>query len=120
MEKLSDEQIAKDVCQYLEEIMQKHRKNNAWKLPKLKQIIVTRWFTNGNFRGVYSYRNQDSDAKSITNQDLSLPICDDNGCPRILFAGEATDADHYGTVHGAMSSAEREVLRLQTFWKNNQ
>ena len=69
-------------------------------------------------KGVYSYRNQSSDLKGITNKDLSNPIYV-NGCPRILFAGEATDSDHYGTVHGAMCSSVREVERLEAFWKNN-
>jgi hypothetical protein len=36
------------------------------------------------------------------------------------FQGEATDAEHYGTVHGAMSAAAREVSRLEAFWNNNQ
>lgn len=31
---------------------------------------------------------------------------------RVLFAGEATDQSYYGTVHGAMNSADREVKRL--------
>ena len=39
---------------------------------------------------------------------------------RKIFQGEATDAEHYGTVHGAMSAAAREVSRLEAFWKNNQ
>ena len=48
----------------------------------------------------------------ITNVDLSHPLTDSDGRLRILFAGEATDGSYYGTVHGAMNSAEREVNRL--------
>lgn len=119
MENLTDEEIAEDVCKYLEGIMRKNKKDPEWKLPTLRQIVVTRWHSNPNFKGVYSYRNQTEDAKGVTNKDLSSPVYV-NGCPRILFAGEATDFSHYGTVHGAMSAAQREVERLEAFWKNNQ
>ena len=119
MESLTDTEIAQDICDYLQDVMQKYKNDSNWKIPKLRKIIVTRWHSNPNFCGVYSYRNQESDAKGIVNKDLSWPVYV-QGCPRLLFSGEATDAEHYGTVHGAMSAAEREVSRLQAFWKNNQ
>ncbi len=119
MEELSDDEIASDICHYLESIMQKFKRDPSWKLPKLRQIVVTRWSSNPHFCGVYSYRNQNSDAQGITNEDLSRPESIKE-CPRVLFAGEATDAKHYGTVHGALSAAQREVARLELFWKNNQ
>ena len=118
METLTDQEIADDICDYLENIIKEYKNDPTWKLPELKRIIVTRWNSNTNFCGVYSYRNQDSDANGIKNKDLSTPILV-RGCPRILFAGEATDEKHYGTVHGALSAAEREVNRLKIFWKNN-
>ena len=118
METLSDDDIAQDLCSQLQSIISKYRNDPNWQLPKLKQTVVTRWYTNSNFKGVYSYRNQSCDLKGITNKDLSTPIYV-NGYPRILFAGEATDTDHYGTVHGAMGSGVREVDRLEAFWKNN-
>ncbi len=49
----------------------------------------------------------------ITNVELSYPLTDESGNLRVLFAGEATEGSYYGTVHGAMISAEREVNRLQ-------
>ena len=118
METLSDSEIAEDLCSKLQSIISKYKQDPNWTLPKLKQIIVSRWYSNPNFKGVYSYRNHSSDLKGITNKDLSHPIYV-NGCPRILFAGEATDSDHYGTVHGAMCAGAREVDRLEAFWKNN-
>jgi monoamine oxidase len=44
--------------------------------------------------------------------DLAHPLTDESGRLRVLFAGEATDGSYYGTVHGAMNSAEREVGRI--------
>ena len=48
-----------------------------------------------------------------TEDDL---ILDDDGVPRILFSGEATSKIHYGTVHGAMNSARREIDRIISSW----
>ena len=87
METLTNEDIAQDVTDYLQEIMRKYKADPDWKLPKLRQIVVTRWNSNPNFCGVYSYRNQDSDAKGIVNKDLSVPVYV-RGYPRLLFAGE--------------------------------
>ena len=36
---------------------------------------------------------------------------------RILFAGEAMEPYHYGTVHGAMCASVREVYQLKHFEK---
>ena len=87
METLTNEDIAQDVTDYLQEIMRKYKDNPDWNLPKLRQIVVTRWNSNPNFCGVYSYRNQDSDAKGIVNKDLSVPVYV-RGYPRLLFAGK--------------------------------
>ena len=89
METLSDLEIEQDICNYLQDVIRKYKTDPNWKIPKLRKIIVTRWNSNPNFCGVYSYRNQDSDAKGIVNKDLSLPVYV-QGCPRLLFAGEAT------------------------------
>ena len=117
-ESLPDEIISQDIKMYLESILQKHYQNEKWELPTIEKVFVTRWSSNPNFRGVYSFRNHQCDLQGIANKDLAQPIFID-GFPKILFAGEATDKDHYGTVHGAMSAATREVNRLEAFWKNN-
>ena len=49
METLTDEEIGQDVCQYLQEVMQKYKGDPEWQIPKLRQIIVTRWNSNPNF-----------------------------------------------------------------------
>ena len=48
---------------------------------------------------------------------LGEPLLDDkNDQPLVLFAGEATHAEHYGTAHGAFMSGEREAERLLSAW----
>ena len=39
-------------------------------------------------------------------------------CPRVLFAGEATDFTRYGTMDGAMQSGKREAKRLHDYLKS--
>ena len=38
-------------------------------------------------------------------------------CPRVLFAGEATDVSRYGTMDGAMQSGKREAERISKYLK---
>ena len=51
METLSNDEIAQDVCEKLQSIISKYKQNPNWVLPKLRQIVVTRWHTNDNFKG---------------------------------------------------------------------
>ena len=39
-------------------------------------------------------------------------------CPRVLFAGEATDFTRYGTMDGAMQSGKREAKRIYEYLKS--
>ena len=51
METLSNDEIAQDVCEKLQSIISNYKQNPNWVLPKLRQIVVTRWHTNDNFKG---------------------------------------------------------------------
>ncbi len=72
--------------------------------PQPTNTHVTRWGTDPNFGGSYSYWAVGS--SPADNVSLSLPE------GRVLFAGEATDQLYFGTVHGAMLSGMREAGRL--------
>lgn len=53
-----------------------------------------------------------SNADDASTTLLAMPILDKNSIPLIQFAGEATNAHFYSTVHGAVDSGWREAQRL--------
>lgn len=67
--------------------------------------VATQWDRDPHSLGAYSFRpvgSRDTDMDA-----LAAPV---GG--RLLFAGEATIADHYQTVHGAFMSGLREAHRI--------
>ena len=81
-----------------------------------------RWGSNPFFKGAYSYRTISADRLNISPKDLAKPLTitehyngKEEQCPKILFAGEATEFTRYGTLDGAMMSAAREAKRLANF-----
>jgi monoamine oxidase len=74
--------------------------------PTPTDALVTRWRSDPWARGSYSFIPLDGSRRHMCS--LSQPEWDG----RLLFAGEATDPDYYGSVHAAMRSAAREVRRF--------
>ena len=72
MERLSDKEISDTILIHLESVVQKSRNDPDFRIPELKQIIVTRWDSDPFFRGVYSYRNHESDLVTIDYKCLFL------------------------------------------------
>lgn len=72
----------------------------ATALPPLADWRVTRWAADPWSRGAYSYLAPGT--SPVTRRSLAHPVDD-----RLFFAGEATDPDHPGTVHGALASGQR-------------
>jgi [histone H3]-N6,N6-dimethyl-L-lysine4 FAD-dependent demethylase len=80
--------------------------------------VVTLWHKDRFARGCYSYVGVNacgrffdkivfSKIRIFLAEDydrLADPICDENGVPRVLFAGEHTHRHYPATVHGAMLS----------------
>ncbi|KAH1006660.1 hypothetical protein HUJ05_007370 [Dendroctonus ponderosae] len=75
------------------------------------------WLSNPNFRGTYSYESTES-GKGLPRQ-LGAPLVDENGKPKVLFAGEATHPYYFSTVHGAIESGYREAERLIQLYQTN-
>ena len=66
---------------------------------------MTRWSTDPFARGSYSYPAVGG--KPEDRQTLAAPVAD-----RLFFAGEATNAVKYATVHGAYASGQRAAKEL--------
>ncbi|XP_046399073.1 spermine oxidase-like [Ischnura elegans] len=95
-------------------------------IPPPIRILRTSWCSDPNFRGGYSYLpvGCEDDVNPMADLCRPLPCYDQGGgqdCvgphpgvtdPILLFAGEATSADYYGTVHGARLSGLREAERI--------
>ena len=77
----------------------------------------SKWYSNPNFRGSYSSYTLQSDALDVSAEKLAEPINTSNGRPLIQFAGEATNANHFGSVHGAIETGWREANRLIQLYK---
>lgn len=80
---------------------------------------ATSWAANPNFGGAYSFplAHAPRDAADELARPLVAGGSGAAGVPRLLLAGEATSRAHFGTVHGAIESGEREAERLLGMWR---
>ena len=81
------------------------------RVPPPVSCRTTRWAAQPRVRGSYSYTTPACTAAGLGPATLARPV-PATGLPRLLFAGEATDCGHYGTVTGAMVAGCREAARL--------
>ena len=100
METLSIEKVKSDLMKRLREFKPD--------LPDPIKIVITKWSSNENTLGSYSYQTLSSVKAGVGPRNLAKPVGD---C-RVLFAGEATNEKHYSTVHGAIESGWREADRI--------
>lgn len=77
----------------------------ALRAPAPKGRLVTRWAADPFARGSYSFLAVGSSPDD--QEALAEPASD-----RVLFAGEATQPEHFATVHGAYLSGVREAQRI--------
>ncbi|GAT11754.1 monoamine oxidase [Mycolicibacterium novocastrense] len=78
---------------------------NALDAPEPTRSIVTRWGTDPYSLGSYSFIAVGSSPDDMSA--LGEPVGE-----RLLFAGEATNPEFFGTVHGAYLSGIREADRI--------
>lgn len=103
LEKLSDSEIVARAMQTLRAIY-----GNA--IPAPVDWQITRWMSDPFARGAYSFNKLGAPAGARTT--LAAPLS-----RRVYFAGEATDAKYFQSVHGAYLSglrAANEVLNQKT------
>lgn len=85
-------------------------------LPPIVNVDRTQWGLNPWTRGSYSFLSKASSGSDFDILALPLP-CESVGSKEVpalqlLFAGEATHRQFYGTVHGAYMTGVREAARL--------
>jgi monoamine oxidase len=80
--------------------------------PLKDEVVVTNWTNQPNIHGAYSYTHHDEllDRDNPVPLQARLEIAKPHG--RVHFAGEATWADAYGTIHGAYHSGVRAAEEI--------
>lgn len=97
-ETMTDSQIISEIMAHLKDIYG----NN---IPNPTNLLRTKWQTNENSFGAYSYTAVGTEMKHF--DDLAEEISD-----KLFFAGEHTNADYFSTVHGAYLSGLREAEKI--------
>jgi monoamine oxidase len=75
------------------------------RIPEPEAVQLTRWAADPYARGSYSFNALGS--TPAMRDHLAQPIAG-----RLFFAGEATQRDYFGTVHGAYLSGQRAAAEL--------
>jgi monoamine oxidase len=100
LDTLDDEQVVEETLGALRVLL------GRTDIPVPQATHVTRWRSDEWSRGSYLY----VPVGASRNDICALAAPDWDG--RLLFAGEATDPEYFGSVHAAMRSAGREVRRF--------
>lgn len=106
-ETYDDQKIISDCLWLLEKFLKKS-------LNPPINMARSKWLTNENFLGAYSYPSLKCESNST--QCLGQPILNEQGKPVVLFGGEATSKDFQGYVHGAMQSGRRVAQEVIDFY----
>jgi hypothetical protein len=85
-------------------------------IPNTIRSAKSSWFMNQFTRGSYSFRTVDAEDYDVWARDLAAPILNNEGRPVLQFAGEATNNNHFSTVHGAYDTGKREAQRLIDYY----
>ncbi|XP_070491018.1 spermine oxidase-like [Chironomus tepperi] len=112
-ETLSDEQIVDDSLWLLEKFLK-------MSVPRPKTMRRTKWLTNPNFLGSYSYNSVNAWKFNITSKDLAQTLYNQMNKPEILFAGEHTDEMYSSNTHGAVNSGFRAANELITYFRQKE
>lgn len=83
-------------------------------LPRPISIVTTKWLTNKNFLGSYSYPSVDATKNKVSAKDLAQPLFSATK-PVVLFAGEATSEFFAGDTNGAVRSGWKAAKELVAY-----
>ena len=97
-ETMTDSQIIDEIMLHLKDIYGSN-------IPNPTKMIRTKWQTNENSFGAYSYTAVGTEMQHF--EDLAEQIND-----KLFFAGEHTSSDYFSTAHGAYLSGIREADKI--------
>lgn len=97
-ETMTDAQIISEIMAHLKDIY-----GNS--IPNPTNMLRTKWQSNENSFGAYSYTAVGSEMRHF--EDLAESIND-----KVFFAGEHTEVDYFSTAHGAYLSGIREADKI--------
>lgn len=97
-ETMTDAQVIDEIMSHLKDIY-------GNKIPNPTNMLRTKWQSNENSFGAYSYTAVGTEMKHF--DDLAEEI--DN---KVFFAGEHTEIDYFSTAHGAYLSGIREADKI--------
>lgn len=106
----SDQQLIDDCMWMLEKFLGKS-------LPKPLNMTRTKWLTNDNFLGAYSYGSIEAEKANVGVKQIASSIKNTNDAPIILFAGEATDLKFPSMAHGAVRSGFTAAKKIIEFYE---
>jgi monoamine oxidase len=92
-------------AQIIDEIMIHLRDIYGNNIPNPNNILRTKWNSNENSFGAYSYTAVGTEMRHF--DDLAEEIND-----KLFFGGEHTEADYFSTAHGAYLSGIREADKI--------
>ncbi|XP_070490876.1 spermine oxidase-like [Chironomus tepperi] len=107
----SDEKIINDCMWALEKFLGKS-------LIKPKAMTRSKWLSNDNFLGTYSYPSMDAEKAGVYHEHLAESIYNRKNEPILIFAGEATDGMYPGTVQGAVQSGIDAANQVCKYCRN--
>lgn len=110
-EEISDNQLIDDCMWLLEKFLGRT-------LPRPRSMQRNRWQSSKYFLGTYSYLSMETEAHNASIEDLAETVHSDTSKPVLLFAGEATDNNGQGYVHGAVSSGFRVAEEILAYYKS--
>lgn len=97
-ETMTDAQVINEIMVHLKDVY-------GSSIPNPKNMLRTKWQTNENTFGSYSYTAVGTEMQHF--DDLAEEVND-----KVFFAGEHTEADYFSTAHGAYMSGLREAQKV--------
>lgn len=97
-ENMSDAEVTNEIMAHLRDMYGSN-------IPDPSHLLRTRWDSNENSFGAYSFTAVGTEMRHF--EDLAASVSD-----KLFFAGEHTEVDYFSTAHGAYLSGIREAEKI--------